>query len=86
MRKESNAGLIINILILIIAILIAVLFFMYYVGEQNSTASGFVTSDANIVISSIQGERIDEIENETAEENVAISHNNLQNLYLLLYH
>ena len=76
MKKVDRSGLFINILILIIAILIAVLFFMYTFMDDNELAGGFVTSDANIVISSISGEKTEEIENRTSyDEN---QHNALE--------
>lgn len=67
MRKIDSAGVFINILILMIAICIAILAFRHYM-DENKFTNGFLTSEANVVIASIQGEKIDEINNKINNE------------------
>lgn len=68
MKKRDSAGVFINILVLIIAICIAVLFFRYYM-KENEVVNGFTTAEANTVIFSITGEKTDDIDNKIDNSN-----------------
>lgn len=73
MRKKNSSGLFINILILIISVLTATLFFIDYSRKRSMSVGGFATTETNTTISSIQGEslyEIDNIEQKSQEENV----------------
>ena len=72
MVKKRNTGIFVNILILIIAILVAVLFFISYIKEENGLDTGFKTSDVNIEVASIQGEKIEDFGNRISDEDKSI--------------
>lgn len=73
MKNRDKTGIFINILILIIAICVMILFFKYYM-KDNTVVDGILTSETNIIVASIKGEKKED-ENNNKDDNKLKSSN-----------